>query len=290
MADFDLPNVNALTRAVRKDFAAIANMPSKDYLDIATEVRTNSHTVDYAWLGELPMMREWIDARDFKTLKDYQYTISKKDWEASIAVKRDDFLFDNLGIVKPKIQQLAYAQIEHYNSLVFGLINTNGVCYDGKKMFDTHRIGSTYYTNKTDAPLSEDALWSAMEFMRAIKDEQGRALKVKPSMLLVAPDLERTANQILGRKVINGSDNVSLNIVKLKVVDEMASGTWCLIDNTKPLKPFILQITKVGELEENTYKMFDNKQIRYGIDSMDNAGYGFWQLAYFSDGTGSAAA
>ncbi len=203
---------------------------------------------------------------------------------------RDDFLFDNLGIVKPKIQQLAHAQIEHYNDMVFGLIKTNGVCYDGKKMFDTHRLGTVDYTNKTDAPLSPDALWSAMEFMRAIKDEHGRPLKVKPSLLMVAPDLERTAQQILGRKMIDGSDNVSHNIVKLKVVDELDAGTWCLIDNTKPLKPFILQITKVGNLEENTDNMFEKKQMRYGIDSMDNAGYGFWQLAYFSDGTGTAQA
>jgi phage major head subunit gpT-like protein len=46
-----------------------------------------------------------------------------------------------------------------------------------------------------------------------------------------------------------------------------------------------LQITKEGKIEEDRSKMFDGKKILYGIDTMDNAGYGFWQMAYYSDGS-----
>ncbi len=290
MADYTLENVRRLTKGVKKIFDTAMKAPKKDYLDVATEVNTKSHTVDYSWLGDLPAMREWIDARVFKKLKDYVYTIAKKDWEASIYVMRDDFLFDNLAIVKPKVQQLAHSSIRHYNSLVFGLIPLNGTCFDGQPFFGTHTMGDTEYTNVTDAPLSEESLFEAIQFMQSIKDSEGNPLDISPSLLLVAPDLYKVAKKLIGSKQIDGSDNVAENIVKLKVVKQMVPGTWCLIDNTQPLKPFLLQITKEGKVEEDTTDMFKKKRVNYGIDTMNNVGYGFWQMAYFSSGDGEAVA
>ena len=287
MATFDLANVKQLTKGVKKLFnTGIKNSPKKEYLDIASEVNTKSHTVDYAWLGELPAMREWIDARVFKNLKDYVYTLSKKDWEATISVKRDDFIFDNLGIVKIKIKQLIHSITNHYNKMVFSLIPLNGICFDGQPFFGTHTLGTTEYTNITDAPLSEDALFAAIAFMQGINDAEGETLGIEPSLLCIAPDLLKTAKTILGSKVIDGSDNVALNLVKLKVVRQMAAGSWCLLDTKQPLKPFILQITKEGKIEEDASDMFKTKTVHYGVDTMDNAGYGFWQMAYFSSGDG----
>lgn len=283
--DFSLANVKKLTKGISKIFnKGMKDEAKKEYLDIASEVNTKSHTVDYTWLGELPSMREWIDERVFKALKDYVYTISKKDWEASISVKRDDFIFDNLGIVKVKINQLIHSITKHYNSMVFGLIPLNGVCFDGKKFFDTHMLGDKEYTNITDAKLTEDALFAAIAFMQGIEDAEGETLGIEPSLLCVSPDLLKTAKKILGSKVIEGSDNVAMDMVKLKVVRQMTTGTWCLLDTTQPLKPFILQITKVGKLEEDSKDMFAKKKVYYGVDTMDNAGYGFWQMAYFSSG------
>jgi len=285
--DFDLTNVQKLTKGIKKLFnTGMKKTPKKEYLDIASEVNTKSHTVDYTWLGELPSMREWIDDRVFKVLKDYVYTISKKDWEATITVKRDDFLFDNLGIVKIKIKQLIHSITNHYNKLVFSLIPLNGICFDGQPFFGTHTLGATDYDNLTDAPLSEEALFAAIAFMQSINDAEGEPLGIEPSLLCIAPDLLKTAKTILGSKVIEGSDNIALNLVKLKVVRQMAAGTWCLLDTTQPLKPFILQITKEGKIEEDASDMFKTKKVHYGVDTMDNAGYGFWQMAYFSSGDG----
>jgi len=285
MANFDLANVRQLTKGVNLLFGQAMKQVQKDYLDIATEVNTKSHTVDYTWLGELPAMREWIGLRNFKTLKDYVYTIAKRDWEATISVKRDDFLFDNLGVVKIKIPQLVHSINAHYNNLVFGLIKLNGLAFDGVNFFGTHTLGATSYTNLGTKKLSETALFDAVNFMQGIKDAEGEALDVTPSLLLIAPDLLKAAKTILGSKQISGSDNAAEGLVKYKVVRQMDPGTWCLIDNTKPLKPFLLQITKAGKVEEDATDMFKTKTVHYGVDTMDNAGYGFWQMAYFSDGT-----
>lgn len=284
MADYTLANVRKLTKGVKTIFNDAMSAPKKEYLDVATEVNTNSHTVDYSWLGDLPTMREWIDERVFKKLKDYVYTIAKKDWEASIYVMRDDFLFDNLAIVKPKVQQLAHSTIRHYNRLVFGLIPLNGTCFDGQPFFGTHTLGNTEYKNITDAPLAEDSLFAGIEFMQSINDTEGNPLDISPNLLMVAPDIFKVAKKLVGSAQIDGSDNIAHKVVELKVVKQMEPGSWCLIDNTQPLKPFLLQITKKGEIEEDTSDMFKTKRINYGIDTMDNVGYGFWQMAYFSSG------
>ena len=287
--DYTLENVHQLTKGVNKLFnAALKPAEKKDYLQIATLVNTKSHTVDYAWLGDLPIMKEWMNERQLKALSDHKYTIVKKDWEASIKVMRDDFLFDNLGIVKPKINQLVHAIDKHYNDLVADLITSNGVCYDGKKFFATHVVKvngvNTNFKNISNKPLSEDELFKVYEFMTTIQDSNGTALNVKPNKLLVAPDLFKTARTILGAKTINATDNIAYNLLDLMVVSQMPAKSWAVLDATQELKPFILQISKPAKLSEDTTKMFDDKSVRYGVDTMDNAGYGFWQMAYFSSG------
>ena len=290
MADFTLANVRQLTRGVKTIFSSALNAAAAErlYLKVATEVMTNSHTVDYAWLDDIPEMKEWLNARDYKQLKDHKYEIAKKDWESSIYVMRDDFKFDRLGVVTPKVQQLAHAVVRHYNSLVFGLIPKNGNCFDGQPFFGAHTVGAKTYTNKVNAKLTETALFDGIEFMQTLENSQGAPIVINPNLLLVAPDLYKDAKKLLGSKQIDSSDNVAENIVRFEVIREMKPKTWCLLDTTQPLKPFILQVTKKGEVQENTKDMFEKKKVYYGIDTMDNAGYGFWQMAYFSSGGGRA--
>lgn len=290
MADFNLTNIRELTKEARKDFnTAFKQKADETYKQIATVINTKSHTVDYAWLGDVPAMKEWITNRQLATLKDYIYTIAKKDFESSISVMRDDFIFDNLGIVKPKINQLAGTVVKHYNSLVMSLITTNAQCFDGKKFFDTHVVKvkgtNKNFTNKSTKKLTEDEVFKAIEFMTTITDENGEPLGANPTSLIVAPNLLKTAKTILGAKQIEGTDNIAHNLLELKVSAQMPANSWCVLDTSQELKPFILQITKKAKLEEDTSEMFKAKKVNYGVDAMHNAGYGFWQMAYFSDGS-----
>lgn len=77
-----------------------------------------------------------------------------------------------------------------------------------------------------------------------------------------------------------------------------AGTAWYLLDTTKAIKPFILQMrrdyaftAKTSMTDDN---VFDKKEFVYGVDGRLNVGYGLWQLAYASkqalDVTGYAAA
>jgi len=72
------------------------------------------------------------------------------------------------------------------------------------------------------------------------------------------------------------------------------SGTpWFLLDVSRPLKPVILQKRKEFEfvsLDRPTDgSVFWNREFVYGADARANTGFGFWQMAYGSKDTLSAA-
>ena len=279
-------NISELTKGVNKIFNDSFKVAPKDYEKYATVVPTKHHTVDYAWLADFPAMKEWVNDRDLKDLSAHKYTISKKDWEASVTVSRDDVLFDNLGFVKPRVTDLAHVSVEHYNSYIGSLITTNGLCFDGKAYFaDNHVVGAGTQANTTKYKFTSANLMTVYSAMLNRKNENGKSYRIKPNLVYIAADLLATAMTILKSDTIDGSTNTTKDLVEYVVLPEMATGTWVLVDNSRPLKPFIIQITKKAEIESDDSEMFKSKKIHYGVDTMDNAGYSFWQLAYFCDGT-----
>ncbi len=72
------------------------------------------------------------------------------------------------------------------------------------------------------------------------------------------------------------------------------SGTpWFLLDVSRPIRPLILQVRKDFEFVSMTRTdddhVFKNKEFLYGADARMNVGFGFWQMAWGSKQTLSAA-
>jgi len=68
------------------------------------------------------------------------------------------------------------------------------------------------------------------------------------------------------------------------------SGTaWYLLDTTKAIKPFILQMRRDYAFTSKTAltddNVFDKKEFVYGVDGRLNVGFGLWQLGYASKQT-----
>tara|TARA_R110002020_G_scaffold47651_1_gene135545 strand:+ start:5868 stop:6266 length:399 start_codon:yes stop_codon:yes gene_type:complete len=68
----------------------------------------NSHTSEenYGWLGQFPMMREWIGDRQLKKLASHGFTIKNKKFESTITIKREDFDDDRYGIYNPVVSEM----------------------------------------------------------------------------------------------------------------------------------------------------------------------------------------
>lgn len=131
---------------------------------------------------------------------------------------------------------------------------------------------------------------TARTSMMSLKNSKGRPLALVPDLLVVPPALEADARDILVADFINGTKNTMQGTAEIHVEPRLASDSaWFLLCTKRPVKPLIYQqrkkakfVSKTNETDDN---VFMSKKFIYGADSRGNAGFGFWQMAYGSDGT-----
>ena len=264
------------------------------YTEVATVTPSTTDAETYAWLGDIPGMREWIGDREVQNLSASDYTIKNKDFELTIGIDRNAIEDDKIGLFNPSIEMLGQSAAMHPDKLVFSLLKNgfNEKCFDGKAFFSSeHMIGKSKVSNKGTAKLSLDAYVAARAGMMSLTNSKGEPLDLIPNRLVVPPALEKAALDITEADFINGTRNTMKGTAKPLVVPQLAGSytAWFLLCTTRPIKPLIYQqrkkvkfVSKTNETDDN---VFMSKTFLYGADSRGNAGFGFWQMAYGSDGT-----
>lgn len=135
---------------------------------------------------------------------------------------------------------------------------------------------------------------AARTAMMSMTNSKGEPLGLVPDKLVVPPALEKNARDILVADYINGTRNTMQGTAKPVVVPRLAGkdSAWYLLCTTRPIKPLIYQQRKkakfVSLTSENDANVFMKKQFLYGVDCRGNAGFGFWQMAYGSDGSANS--
>lgn len=287
-------NLHSLTTGYSAAFNKALSEVSPDYKDIATVTSSSTAANDYAWLGQIPDMKEWIGDREVQHISEYGYTIKNKSFERTIGINRDAIEDDQYGIYTPMFSMMGQEAGEHYNDLVFEIL-TKGFtekCYDEKTFFAAdHVSGEKTFSNTSTAALSTESFLAARQAMMSITGDKNKPLKLVPDLLVVSPKNEMVAKKILEASLIDGTTNITQNLAKIKVATELSGDNedaWFLLCTKKFLKPIILQIRKKIKFDMLTKdtdpNVFLQKEYLYGCDSRDNAGFGFWQMAYGSTG------
>lgn len=264
---------------------------------VATLVPSSTSEETYGWLGNFPKMKEWMGERQIQNMSTYDYTIKNKSFEMTVSVKRTDIEDDKIGIYTPMVQTLGQEAAVYPEEIVFDLLKdgSKNRCYDKKPFFSTDhpagKDGKSKASNKGTYQLTTDNYGLARAAMMSLKNDSEKSLKIVPNLLVVPPALEGVARQILFSEQINGTTNIYKGSAELLVVPELAGNdtTWYLLDTSRPLKPLIWQErkpVKFTALDADTdTNVFNKGEYLYGADARGNGGYGFWQMAYCSDGT-----
>lgn len=264
------------------------------YEQIATVTPSTTDTETYAWLGDIPGMREWIGDREIQNLSASDYTIKNKDFELTVGVPRNAIEDDKIGVYNPSVQMLGQSAAMHPDKLVFALLG-NGFtekCYDGQPFFsDSHKVNKKNVSNKGTAKLTMAAYIAARAAIMSLTNGKGEPLGLVPDTLVVPPALEAAARDILVADIINGTKNTMAGTAKPLLAPQLAGhdSSWFLLCTGMPIKPLIYQKRKdakfIALTAETDTNVFMKKLFLYGVDDRGNAGYGFWQMAYGSDGT-----
>lgn len=86
------------------------------YTEIATVTPSTTDSETYAWLGDIPGMREWIGDREIQNITASDYTIKNKDFELTVGVDRNAIEDDKIGLYNPSVQMLGQSAAMHPTS------------------------------------------------------------------------------------------------------------------------------------------------------------------------------
>lgn len=288
-------------------FSTAFNSAFDDFVDpireIAMEVPSTTAVENQDWLGAIPGLTEWLDERRLDNLRAENIVVINKDWSSGIRIDRNDIADDRLGIVTPRLQALAQKAGRHYGTLIAdfllnGFATTKfGASYDGQAFFSaSHKSGDEPTQSNTNAAaLDPTAYDAARAGMQKLEDEFNEELGIMPTHILVGPDLERTALEVVKATAIAnpagtaGIQNVFAGtaevIVSPKIKGAFANH-WFLLDLSMGVKPIGLQIreaiTSSFVTDANGAFVFMKKKFLFGAEGRHNCFYGLWQKAFGS--------
>lgn len=290
-------NFSTLNMSYNTAFYKAFSEAETHYEKVAMTMPSESRETTYAWLGQFPRMREWIGDREIQNLMAYSYAIKNKTFELTTSVPVNDIADDLYGVYTPLISEMGLSARIHPDELIFDLLarGFSEKSYDGVPFFSnkhTWRNAKFTQTNMGTKKLSSESYSEARTAMMVIKGEHGKSLNIVPDLLVVPPQLEAIAKELLFADLICGSTNINKNTCDLIVVPQLAEypEQWYLLCTKRRIKPLIFQqrqapklVCKSSDKDDN---VFFKDEIIYGVKARYNVGFGLWQLAYGSTGTG----
>ncbi|KQC03146.1 MAG: hypothetical protein APR55_07110 [Methanolinea sp. SDB] len=171
---------------------------------VAMQAPSTGRSVDYKWLGDFPMMREWLGDRVIKDLSAFKYEIVNKDYESTIEVDRNDIDDDQIGIYTPMIQGLGQAAKAHPDILVFSLLKAGfeTLCFDGQYFFDDDHVVNKGSVANTGG--GAGTAWYLLDLSRPIKPI---VLQIRKRPEFVAMDKPDDENIFMRKKFRYGVDD-----------------------------------------------------------------------------------
>lgn len=302
-----LPRITS--RFVRSELALqLAGAAQMGWVDrISLEVMTDQSKEDYAWLGQVPQMREWVGGRDSRKLREFEYAITNKKYEATIDIPLDWVRRDKTGLVQTRIADLVRRDAAHWRSLLTTLIaaGNSTACYDGANYFSaSHSEGdSGTQSNLLTLDISgtpaaptaaemETAIRNVVQQMVAFKDDAGEMVNEDVSSLLVMvpPNMLGAATAAIGLPVItDGSAS------RTALLPNWGSFTFTVAANARLTATDVFYVfrsdVKDGLVRQNEYGPtptdksegsdyeHDYDAWQFGIKASRAVGYGLWQRA-----------
>ena len=286
---------------------ALDEVPDDPVEQLAMVIPSSTKTEEHGWLGTVPGFSEWKGDRKLGTLRADGFQLTNRSWANGLRLLRDSIVDDRWGIVRPKIQMLAKKARRHRGKYIVEVMANgfdgarpetgDGRSYDGAFLFsDDHQDGDgPRQSNLGEGPLTHETYAQARRQMRKLVDEEGDPLDIEPSHLLVGPDLEDAAREILENdvRIVQGVavKNIYRGSTKLLVSPRLIgpwASYWFLADLTQPVRPMVLQIRQ--EIQFNALDdmssdaAFMRKEFKFGADARYVVGPGMWQFIYGSKG------
>lgn len=249
----------------------------------------------YGWMTRIPGMRKWVGSRVFKNMKTEAYTLINETYESSVEMSVNDIEDDNLGVYGPLFDELGRGNAKWQDQVMKKVLQGSDLGFDGKPLFaPDHDLGELSGGNQKNVvtgtaltPENYDVVRSEMQSYLA---NDGEPLGVMPDLLVVPPQLEIAAKQIVNALTTeqNGAavPNQLNGTARVLVVPELANQptVWYLMDTSRAIQSVVFQLRQAPALVQKTALtddcVFEDDVYRVGAKARGVGGIGLWWLAY----------
>lgn len=273
-----------------------------DVMPMIMKEASQSDREKYGWLGQVPKMRLWEGSRKLSGLREYDYSIVNKKYEASIQIDNDKIEDDQYGHLKTRVGDLAikareFPRVLFFDALVAG---ETELCFDGQPFFDTAHVyyagdpttqsnlltGTKAGTYPTAAEFVAD-FNIARAALEGFLDDIGEPMSEGNLQLMTlgSPNLRTVFDNVFSASLLSNSTNVLVGASQYMTSPRLSGADWYVMVVNQTLKPFIWQerraprfrALEVGARETDDTFMTDVNV--YGVDARHGFGYGLWQYA-----------
>lgn len=177
-------------------------------------------------VGDFPAFREINENGEVKygTISENAEKVRAKEYGTGIAIGRRALINDDLSALSDFSAMIATRAAVDENRLAYGSLIANGNLSDGKALFHTD------HKNKAAAGTALDSanVAVAVAALRGQKSLDGMALNLQPAFLVVGPQQEVAARQLLAAIVATKASDVNVwtGFAELIVDAEITDKRW----------------------------------------------------------------
>lgn len=178
-------------------------------------------------VGAFPTRNDGSPVTYYAPHQGYDKTVTHEQWAYGFRTTRETEEDDLSGIV-PRVPELfgvgAKETIEIEAADPFNTGFDTYTTGDGQYLFSTSHTsvdGGGTRSNRlaTDSDLSHSVLWDMIKAMEAQTDHAGNLLQLNPDLLIIPPELEDVADEILGSQLKSGEANNTVNSLRRRKID-----------------------------------------------------------------------
>jgi len=294
----------ALERGLKVEFnKAMSSMvadagATKAIATIATQVTSQGEDEKYGFLGDVPVVKEWLGDKTAGSIADYSYTLTNKDYYTAIEVDRNELDDDRMGIIKPRIQTMVAAMKNYKLYLLEYQLETGQTltAYDDQNFFEARTspqsIDNELVGLSSTAAAIRPYIYTARNTMMQFVSDVGKVMGLIMDTIVVPPELEGVmleavmSNAAPITNMSSGIFNPTKGWIKQVIVGTNLTNAdaWFGLCCNRPLKPLILQTRKEPVPVLDVTNTPRNRKMIFSAEMRCVAGYGMFQMATMTEG------
>lgn len=238
--------------------------------DVVQVKPAKSHYVTMAALTQVPKMQKWLGEKQLKQMATLVQTVRSPDFEATIAIDRNEILSDNVGMYSELPAMLGVQGAKHQDQLfaqtlqcgvsenvgsgnLFPNESVTTSIADGLKIFSTAHtwpgVSTTQSNVVTGSAINAALVGEACNRMMGFLGDDGQPINVDPFAIVYGPTdqyatlnaIEARLNPVVGSNATVPLENIIASSYGLKpvLVRELANepGVIYLLGTVNGVKP-----------------------------------------------------